>query len=337
MELKDIIEIEWKAEEIKHQYNDQGPKLVVIKRFNQKEIHTKSKQHFLVIQGSFDPFTQSHQCLIQRSIEKLKEIYPNQRYSLFILFSLAHVEKIRNLEDQTLFGIRIKMLEEFILNETFDLPITIAISNVAKYIDLINAFNKEFKNSIQTIQFCMGTDVFKKIFDQKYYDKPLKSLLSSIFIAKYFVAGRETTYEEKDLLIFLRDNVQDKEHIINKIYYLEMPEKLRYVSSTENRQNLRDGDIQSTTLPQQIKDYLSKDNSYQKNLTTLTSEIIIQSLIRYSIGLSIPLKEFSANCVLFINSIINKKDLSNKIIEEYKQQKDITLLERWTQYLNQNL
>ena len=182
-----IINIEWKAQKLIKEQNKIGPTIESITRiqFDGKIIQDSDFNSYSLIcmQGSFDPPTLSHIELLNKAIQLQQKLNQDKQVYLVILLSLSHVEKQLNAIERSLLGYRIEMLELLFYKLRLNVSVDIAISNVARYIDLKEAIKKRYYNVIPS--FIMGIDVFKKLFDPLYYSQSIESTLPSIFEVKY--------------------------------------------------------------------------------------------------------------------------------------------------------
>ncbi|MHA1207395.1 MAG: hypothetical protein ACTSSO_07500, partial [Candidatus Hodarchaeales archaeon] len=101
-----IFEIEWKAQHLFQEYQLQGPLIQLL-----SEVPTKNTD-LLVIQGSFDPPLISHEELIDKAIRTHRKLSPNVKVAFLFLFSLSPIEKEVDLQDNSLLGYRVSMMEE---------------------------------------------------------------------------------------------------------------------------------------------------------------------------------------------------------------------------------
>lgn len=331
--LEKIIEIEWKAQELQQRYEESGPLIEQLTRLNPTKIRTEETRvnsfNYLIMQGSFDPPTLSHLELLSKAIELRSKRTPHESFHLILLMSLSHVDKKLNVMDRSLLGYRVIMLEKLFTESDFKIPVTVGLSNVARYIELISAVRKSFKNS-KEITFIMGMDVFKKVLDQNYYSEPLEEVISLIFEVNYIVAGRKEVFSEKSFNIFLKKHLPPVFH--EKVDFLSMPKHLRFRNATQIRdrfsKNLpsQDGDIHPSILQ-----YLKENDLYQQRpewlATKIAIQIITQLTLRANNNQTITIKILK----VLLPEIQRNKALQQQLIEEYQTGKNVEISKKWNQ------
>ncbi|MFX0049896.1 MAG: hypothetical protein ACFE8U_01260 [Candidatus Hermodarchaeota archaeon] len=338
-----IVQTEWKAQDIVLNTHVTGPKIEILFQtsgYLTPSYETNSESHFLIMQGSFDPPTVTHFELLKKAVELKKNINPSEPIDILLLLSLSHVDKRMNVLERSLLGYRIEMFElllKQITKTTLNIPIALGLSNVARYIDLIPGVMKKFHNS-KSITFIMGIDVFKKVLDQKYYTRPLSTVIPQIFQANYFIAGRKEITIENEFITFLKDRVSDLESVIDKVFFISMPEHSRFLSATLLRKKIaKEGINKEANLHPVILNYLKKHSLYSSSEEELAILVTIQTVVR--LGLEAK-KEFSFTLEILnqlLSQIKHSSSLQKKIIDEYIHEDNNTITRRWAELLNQSL
>lgn len=333
--LEKIIKVEWKAQELQYQFEKSGPVIKPLIRVDTNNVRIKEgvqrPSNYLVIQGSFDPPTLSHLELLSKAIDLRSNINPLDSIEIIILLSLSHVDKKLNVLSRSLLGYRVEMLENLFDNFKLTTPITIGLSNVARYIDLIKAVQQSFKN-IKTISFIMGMDVFKKVLDPNYYIKPLEEVLPDIFSADYFVAGREEVFSKNDFSQFLNKHLPKIFH--QKIHFLSLRRHFRFLNATLIREKFsKKQPVQEVSVHPAILKYLKKNNLYRSSSEWLATKIAIQTVIQ--ITLDAGKKEITAIEILkcLLPEIERDTLLQQRLINEYQTEDNTEIFKRWNQLL----
>jgi nicotinic acid mononucleotide adenylyltransferase len=331
IDFERIIEIEWLAQHILHEYPKQGPIIEVIKQGNSFNISLIKDQydHLLVIQGSFDPPLLSHVKLIEGALTIHQSKFPSSSVALVILVSLSHVEKELNILSHSLLGFRVIMIEKLLKELGLTVPWMIGISNVARYIDLTIAI-KDFFSEQQIITYVMGTDVFTKLLHQKYYSKPIENILPLIFTTYYLVAGRKAIGTQNDFESFLRDipfTLQQSQE--EKLLFFSLPENLRFLNSTEVRRRLsQDPKTLIASIPSPVMNFLQTTHLYSQRSLIMIKQIIIQICVKWAVT-----KELKQEiCVKNVNGIMNEltqdSQLYSLILDQYRLKTNETVNER---------
>ncbi|MFW9906545.1 MAG: hypothetical protein ACFFFH_19720, partial [Candidatus Thorarchaeota archaeon] len=165
-----IITVEWTAQELVYRFEETGPLIELLYDTNTDahKLAEEKPSQYLIIQGSFDPPTSSHINIITKAIDFHSKLNPSNSIKTILLLSLSHVEKKMDVLNRSLFGYRVEMLKKLFSFLELNVPISIGLSNVARYIDLIDAA-QQISPSKKKISFIMGMDVFKKLLDPSYY------------------------------------------------------------------------------------------------------------------------------------------------------------------------
>ncbi len=329
--LEKIIKVEWKAQELQQRLEKSGPliePLITIISDNIRiEEGAPRTSNYLIIQGSFDPPTMSHLELLTKAIDLRLNINPLDSIEVVILLSLSHVDKRFDVLNRSVLGYRVEMLENLLKNLKLGIPITIGLSNVARYIDLIKAAKQSFKN-IKTLSFIMGMDVFKKVLDPNYYSKPLEKALPMIFDADYIVAGREEVFTNNDFLQFLNKHLPN---IFNgHIHFLSLSKQFRFLNATLIREKYsKKQPIHETSIHPEIKKYLGQNNLYRSTSGLLTKKIAIQMVVQLT--LESGKKQSIAIEILkhLLPEIEKDALLQQKLINEYKTDENMEIYKRW--------
>ncbi|MFX0206950.1 MAG: hypothetical protein ACFFDT_13265 [Candidatus Hodarchaeota archaeon] len=333
--LEKIIKVEWKAQELQKRFAESGPLIERLTAITPANLDitkkTSTPSNYLIIQGSFDPPTLSHLELLSRSINLRKKINPLDSIEVVFLFSLSHVDKKFNVLNRSLLGYRVEMLENLV--KTLNLPVSISIglSNVARYIDLIEAAQQYFKN-IKNLTFIMGTDVFKKVLDSHYYSEPIKTILPLIFNADYFVAGRKEVFSKKEFTLYLKNHLPGDYH--QKIHFLSLPKHFRFLNATSIRESYSDKRvIQETGIHPVIEHYLGKDNLYRSTSKWMATKITIQLVVQLT--LEAEKEQTIANEILnlLLPEVESDAIFQQQLINEYQTEKNREIVKRWNQLL----
>ncbi|UCE14074.1 MAG: hypothetical protein JSV04_02580 [Candidatus Heimdallarchaeota archaeon] len=328
--LEKVIEIEWKAQDLQCRYNNSGPLIEQITRIP-PDIGTEETRSFnyLIMQGSFDPPTVSHLELLSKAIDLRSKSSPHEMSHLILLLSLSHVDKKLDVTKRSLLGHRVVMLEKLFSEFDLGLPITIGLSNVARYIELITASEKSLNKS-NNVTFIMGMDVFEKVLDPNYYSKPLEELIPLIFQTNYIVAGRKEVFSEKSFSSFLNKYLSAAFHV--QVSFLLMPEHLRFRNATQIRERF------SKDLPSQEKDihpiilqYLKENNLYHQSPEWLATKIAIQTITQLT--LTANNDQILAQKILkvLLPEIQRNETLQQRLIDEYQTNKNVEISKKWNQ------
>ena len=318
-----IFEIEWKAQHLLQEYRLQGPLIQLL-----SEVPTKNTD-LLVIQGSFDPPLISHKELINKAIKMHRKLSSNTKVVFLFLFSLSHVEKEVDLLNSSLLGYRVSMVKELLhsFNNGGEIPFMFGLSNVGLYYELNEAIHRRFPNH-KSNYFIMGTDVFSKLFNSKYYKKQLIEVLPDIFRSNYIVAGRGETISGQEFETFLKSlNIPSK--FTNQISFISLSKKIRYESSTIIRQQLSDDHTSKIpSIPDDVMSFLRKYHLYSKDSEIIIQEIIIQITTKFAIkeGLS------QRKCLKIIHDLLKEvkynKEFRIQVVKEFQERKYQTLKDR---------
>ncbi|MFX0182748.1 MAG: hypothetical protein ACFE95_06650 [Candidatus Hodarchaeota archaeon] len=338
--LNKLVQIEWKAQKIVKNTLITGPKIEVIFQTSSRRAQPNTKKsHLLIMQGSFDPPTVTHIELLRRAVKLKKSFKPKDNIEIIILLSISHVDKRLNVIDRSLLGYRIEMLR-LLLKEVrgpeFKVPITLGLSNVARYIDLIEGVRQDFQN-IKSITFIMGMDVFKKVLEPKYYEHPFSKVLPQIFQANYFVASREDIIKEKDFIKLLKDRISNIKSVQEKIFFITMPEDTRFLSSSLLRKKIaREGISKETNIHPVILNYLIQNSLYCPTKEELAIAIAIQTLVRLNLEAEKSIMFTMKILNQLIPEIKNNYHFQNKIVVEYKREEYNAITRRWVELQIQN-
>jgi nicotinic acid mononucleotide adenylyltransferase len=332
MLLDDISVIEWKAQHLVYNYKSQGPLIQLIN----EEISTDNT-NLLVIQGSFDPPLISHEELIHEAINICRKSFSRKNMVLLLLFSLSHVEKEIDIQKNSLLGYRVLMVKELLssISNEEGIPFMIGISNVGRYIELTSGIKRKFPTS-SSINYVMGTDVFIKIFDPRFYEKQLTEILSEIFRSNYIVAGRGETGSVEDFDSFLT-SLKIPSKFLSQISFINISDKLRYESSTNIRNQLslnRNSKIAS--VPHYITSFLKENHLYSKVPEIIIPEFIVQTTTKFAIDIGLGQEE----CLKFIQKLITEfkeeKEFRNRVMKEFHNEEYKTLKDRIQEWLKSN-
>ncbi len=333
--LEKIIEVEWKAQELQKRFTRSGPLIEQLTTITPGSFDitkkTSTPSQYLIIQGSFDPPTLSHLELLSRAIDLRRKINPLNSIEVVFLLSLSHVDKKLNVLNRSLLGSRVEMLEKLSKSLDLQLAITIGLSNVARYIDLIEAAQQSFSN-IRNITFIMGLDVFKKVLDVYYYSEPLEKVFPLIFKADYFVAGREKVFSDKEFSLYLKNHLPTDYH--QKVHFLAMPNHFRFLNATSIREGYsKNQSSQKNSIHPVIERYLEKENLYRSTSKWIATKIGIQSIIQLTLEAGkdriIAVEILNHLLPLIESDALLQQNLTN----EYKTGKKIEIVKRWNQLL----
>ncbi len=317
-----ILEIEWIAGLLAKNYSYLGPQLEFLCSIHKGKVIKRpilSYSKLLVIQGSFDPPTQAHIEIIRHSLKILKDNNPLDTITLIVLLSLQHVQKKIDLLNHTLLGYRIAMLEALFQAEDLGIEVILGLSNVALYIDLNKALKNTIQADFQSIYYITGFDVFKKIFDSKYYEIDLQDTFSLIFKSNFIVPARNGVFSEEDFIIFLKKSLGGFwENYKEKIRFFLLPEGFRLVSSTHIRQSVLSNDLQAGLfLHPVIKNYIADNNLYAPTSVELAIRIAIQTIVRISIICEDNYENLKRVFETITTEFKNDPHLCQKVVEEY--------------------
>lgn len=331
-----IIRIEWIAQRLQQQFETTGPLIELITDIIPDTIQPKEEafkpSHYLIIQGSFDPPTVSHIDLIFKAIDHSSTDHPSDRIKVILLLSLSHVDKKIDVLNRSLLGYRVEMLEKLLASLKLKVPISIGLSNVARYIDLIDAAQQIAANT-QKLSFIMGTDVFKKLLDPYYYSKSLDQVLPLIFRADYLIAGREAVFSKEEFEKFLNRYLHPKFH--KNIHFLSMPKSYRFLNATSIREKYSEKQpIKETHIHPTIRKYLETDNIYRLTPKWMATKIAIQSIVH--LALSAGKNQIIAIKILklLLPDIERDIQLQQKLITEYQTENNVEIIKRWNQLIN---
>ena len=328
-----IILVEWKAQELQHAFKKSGPMIELLVGIPPKGIQNEEEisllSNYLVMQGSFDPPTLPHLDLLLKAIKLRLSRNPLEPIKVVVLLSLAHVDKKFNVLDRSLLGYRVEMLE--VLFNYLKLPysITIGLSNVARYIDLIKAIQHLF-NDIKTISFIMGMDVFNKVLDPNYYIEPLEEVLPKIFKADYLVAGRNAVFSEDDYLSYVNDKLPD--YLQDKVQFLSLPNHFRLISASQIRESLsKNQTYEEVSIHPTVLEYLKGQNLYRVTPDWQATKIAIQIIIQLT--LEAGKSQIAAMEILnhLLPKIKNNEELQQILIREYQNEGNKEITKRWNQ------
>lgn len=334
--LERIIRVEWIAQELKQRFEKFGPLIepvinIIPDDFPIEEEDSNS-YNYLIIQGSFDPPTSSHIELLSKAIKLRSDINPSDKNKIILLLSLSHVDKKLNVLNRSLLGYRVEMLEDLFSSLKLKTPITIGLSNVARYIDLIDAAHQSYTN-IRSLTFIMGMDVFKKLLDPSYYSKSLEQVFPLIFRADYFIAGREDVFSEEDFVLFLNSQLSSEYH--KNIHFLSTPKSYRFLNATSIREKYsKKQPSQEAYTHSAIRKYLENNNIYRLTSKWIATKIAIQSIVQ--LALEAGKDQIIATEILrqLLPEIISDIQLQQQLITEYRTEKNTQITERWTQLIN---
>jgi nicotinic acid mononucleotide adenylyltransferase len=318
-----IFEIEWSARQLLQEYRKQGP---LIQLLSEDTILLNS--NLLVIQGSFDPPLITHEELIQKSIKIYRNKFSITNIAILILFSLSHVEKEINLQNNSLLGYRISMVKELLHSfRDEEVHFLIGISNVGRYYELTRGIYRKFSD-LKSIYYLIGTDVFKKIFTPKYYDEPITNVLPQIFRANYFVAGRGEIASIQKFNSYLT-SLNIPSNFMNQISFLSISENLRYESSTKVRLQLsKDHDSKIPSIPIGVMAFLRKNHLYSKDSEVIIHEIIVQITTKIAFEEGLEKQE----CLKIIRKLLKEvkydKEFRNQVVEEFQENRYQLLMDR---------
>ncbi|MHA2328795.1 MAG: hypothetical protein ACXACR_09785, partial [Candidatus Hodarchaeales archaeon] len=248
-----------------------------------------------------------------------------------ILLSLSHVEKKFNVLERSLLGNRVILLEKLFSELELPVPVTIGISNVARYIELIQAIRDKITN-IETISFIMGIDVFKKVLDQNFYSKPMIDALPMIFKADYFVAGRNETFSKESFFTFLNTNLITKFH--EKIHFIPMPLSFRSLSATSIREKFSTNKFPTeNSIHPTILKYLTENNLYESSTQMIASKIAIQSIVQLTLDAEEDFKTAKEILRQILAEIATNDLLAKRLLEEYRIDENKEIHKRWKKLL----
>ncbi len=334
--IKRIVNVEWIAQELQQRFETFGPLIELLIDINPDTISLKEEaykpSHHLIIQGSFDPPSSSHIDLISKAIDLHSKLNPSEKIKVILLLSLSHVDKKTDVLNRSLLGYRVEMLEKLFTSLKLKIPISIGLSNVARYIDLIDAV-QQFSTNIKKLSFIMGMDVFKKLLDPFYYSKPLEEVLPLIFRADYYIAGRKDVFSKEEFDSFLTSQLHF--NFYNNIHFLLMSKSYRFLNATLIREKYsKKQPIQETYIHPTIKKYLEKNNIYLLTSKWIATKIAIQLVV----GLTLNAGKDQIIAVEILKRLLPKIkgdiQLQQKIVTEYQSEKNMEIIEQWNQLIS---
>ena len=334
--IKRIFDFEWEAQILQNQLKVKGAQIIPLIQISQVNLSTEKLEIMpnpLIMQGSFDPPTLSHIKLLMDAIKLHKNAFPSNFVDLFILLSISHVDKSLNVTNHSLLGYRIEMLEALFQDLLLPIRIRIGFSNVARYIDLIEACEVSLK--VSNPSFIMGMDVFKKVLESSYYSEPLEEILPLIFRAIYYVGGRGNIFSENEFSQFLSHHTFLLKKYMKRIIFVPMSEKFRNQNATQIRKNYANNVLnQKIQTHRAISKYLSNYNIYSQSSENLSLSISIQTLVRLAIKTEVNKQSTYAILNDILTQIKEKKSVQKKIIKEYDKGKNEELYKKWKRLIN---
>ncbi|MHA1974817.1 MAG: hypothetical protein ACTSW1_17600 [Candidatus Hodarchaeales archaeon] len=322
--LQKIVGIEWHAQRIVLEKPNIGPQIFIVNTILDEAFNENDA--VLIMQGSYDPPTLSHIELIKRAIRRARELFKNKQLYLLLLLSLSHVEKSMELTRRTILSSRVEMLELVLSEVEFGVPVSIGLSNVARYLDLIKAVKNI--NDFSKIAFILGMDVFGKIFNQKYYNEPLKEVLPEIFEVDYFVAGRENIQSVEQFVKVTEENLGPHRSLIKKIHYLTLPKNVRQISSTRLRNELyQKATLNENLLIEGVQDYVTKHRLY----TSEYSWVKKQTLIYEGVKKALEEKQTYQKALEFVQFLFREDINDERMLTDWKKH----INRRWDQFQQQ--
>lgn len=328
MHINRIFEIEWTAQHLLQEYKLQGPLIQLLS----EEILTKNTD-ILVIQGSFDPPLISHEELISKALKKYRKLFSKRKVVFLFLFSLSHVEKEVDLHTNSLLGYRVAMVKELLHSLSYEkFPFMVGISNVGRYYELTEAILRKFPEH-DSIYYIMGTDVFSKIFNPKYYEKQLTKVLSDIFKANYIVAGRGETVSVQEFEVFLT-SLKISSKFMSQISFVSLSKKMRYESSTKIRLQLsKDNTSKIPSIPDSIMSFLRKYHLYSKDSEIIIQEVIVQITTKIAIKEGLDQKECLKIILALLKEVKCNKEFRNQVVDEFQEKNYQILKDRIQSWL----
>ncbi len=331
--LQRITQIECIGKNLVKNFPIIGPEIKIVQNLSNEESFIASEyDSVLAIQGSFDPPLFSHLELIKKSIDLHKGHGVNKRAALLVLLSPVHIEKFINLTNHTLLGVRVLLIELFLSELIESIDIFIGVSNIPLYIDLASALHNLFSPDTK-ITFIMGLDVFSKLFEQKYYSKPLKETLPNLFQLNFYVAGRNeisTVDSFIDHLQKLPKIALQAFHGNKSIQFIKLSKKYQYSNSTEIRAQLATNTEE--TIPfinPDILKFLKRYQIYVFNSEFTVKQIIIQQIVHYAVLDELKEEEIIELISDIFVEIGSKSEQSIKILSEYKTKENTWLKEKY--------
>ncbi|MFX1505178.1 MAG: hypothetical protein ACFFDC_03595 [Promethearchaeota archaeon] len=332
MRLNRIITVEWIAQKLLYRFEETGPLIELLLDINSDSHRIGELSQYLIIQGSFDPPTSSHIDIISKAIDFHSRLKPSDPIKVILLLSLSHVEKKMDVLNRSLFGYRVEMLERLFSSLEMNTPISIGLSNVALYIDLIDAV-KQISINKKRFAFIMGMDVFKKLLEPSYYSMPLEQALPFIFKADYYIAGRKDIFSNEEFNTFLNENLGER--FQKNVHFISLEESHRFLSASIIREMFsRKETIPETYIHPTISNYLRENKIYQLTPIWMATKIAIQSVVQLT--LTAGRDQLTANKILkrLLPEIKSDISLQQKLIAEYKTGRKAEIRKKWTQIIN---
>lgn len=198
-----------------------------------------------VLSSSFNPITNAHLSMALNA---------RSEFSLGgVMFLLTKVNVDKELFGATLTD-RILMLH--LVARMFD-RIWVGISSHGRFIDKVKAFRARYPHL--HLFFIVGYDTLVRIFDPKYYEDPDREI-EELFNEAEFIAFNRGLKTVEDVIQFMEHPSRSK--FADKVHAVEIPEDLAYISSTYARERIASGDLDSYSIPDEIKGFLERTELY---------------------------------------------------------------------------
>lgn len=189
-----------------------------------------------IFSGSFNPLTLAHAKMIEDTVVEY------QLDELLLLLAKANVDK-------TVFGLplaaRLLTLERYTKDrERF----SVGVSSHGRYIDKVTALKVILPPETE-FYFIVGYDTLVRIFDPKYYTD-FHAELEELFIDARFIVANRAEANVKTIESFM--NQSEVHRYAPYVSCLLLPDVYAYMSSTEVRELLKQGEAIEHLVPPSI-------------------------------------------------------------------------------------
>lgn len=224
---------------------DTHSRLIVISR--PKKVAQKPGGEVGVFPSSFNPVTKGHVAIVQRAarIRAFKEILLIQDIQAMdkAIFGATLVDRL----------VMLQLLQE-------DHPrFSIGLSNRGLFLTKAQILMELYPRGTD-MTFIVGYDTLARVFDPKYYEEPEGSL-DRLFECCTFMVTNRGEYGRKAVqqLTASVENGRFK----HKVHFFEIPNHLAQISSTQVRQQVREGKPSVRLVPARVREFIEKVKLYE--------------------------------------------------------------------------
>ena len=189
-----------------------------------------------IFSGSFNPLTLAHTKMIEDTIVEY------QLDELLLLLAKANVDK-------TVFGLplaaRLLTLKSYTKNRE---KFSVGVSSHGRYIDKVTAL-KAILPPRTEFHFIVGYDTLVRIFDPKYYTD-FHTELGELFVDARFIVANRAAADIKTIESFMEQ--PEIRQYAPYVSCLLLPDVYAYMSSTEVRELLKQGEAIEHLVPPSI-------------------------------------------------------------------------------------